>query len=381
MSRRSGQSGTIVVAGRWYRVRWREDVEGQDQRLQRSEKIAPVMLDRSGKPKPPSFEVKRKAREIVEHSGANSVERFNRVVLGAQTFRERAEQWLTEVKHVYPVIGDILLPSVNNKTCKPLVSAMFDAGLSVCSVNNYMKAVLQIVRSLKDEESGLPIHNLKWNREYLDLPKINRDEQNVPAFDAEQINKLVADSDGDEQMLYIIEAATGLRIGECLGLEVRHVLNDGRTLHIEQAVNRFGELAGLKTKAARRNVDVTIEVAAYINEFIKDKGGLLFATSNGSPHLVGNLRSRWLQERFPDYGFHSFRRYRVTHLEAVRAHGHLTKVWTGHALSGVTEQYAESLKRNTALRLAEVEKCGTGFVLSAPNAPRISVSEVVAVAA
>jgi len=71
----------------------------------------------------------------------------------------------------------------------------------------------------------------------------------------------------------------------------------------------------------------------------------------------------------------------VTHLEAVRAHGHLTKVWTGHALSGVTEQYAESLKRNTALRLAEVEKCGTEFVLLAPNAPRISVSEAVAVAA
>ena len=107
-------------------------------------------------------------------------------------------------------------------------------------------------------------------------------------------------------MLYILLAVTGLRIGECLGLEVRHVLNDGRTLHIEQAVNRFGKLGGLKTRAARRDVDVTSEVAAHLNEFIKDKSGLLFATGNGSPHLVGNLRTRWLQERFPDYGFHSF---------------------------------------------------------------------------
>jgi len=80
-----------------------------------------------------------------------------------------------------------------------------------------MKVVLQIVRSQKDPESGLPIQNLKWNREFLDLPKINRDEQNVPAFDAEQINKLVADSEGDERMLYILLAATGLRIGEGLG--------------------------------------------------------------------------------------------------------------------------------------------------------------------
>src|SRR5258707_2444285 len=103
--------------------------------------------------------------------------------------------------------------------------------------------------------------------------------------------------------------------------------------------------------------------------------------SNGSPHLTGNLRSRWLQERFPDHGFHSFRRYRVTHLEAVRAHGHLTKVWTGHALSGATEQYAESLKRNLTLRLTEVEKVGTGLALPSPIAPRTSVSEVVQVAA
>jgi integrase len=203
----------------------------------------------------------------------------------------------------------------------------------------------------------------------------------VPAFDAEQITKLVADSEGEEQMLYIILASTGLRIGECLGLEVRHVLNDGRTLFIERAVNRWGKLAGLKTRAAKRHVDVSSDVAALINEYIKDKSGLLFATANGKPHLVGNLRTRWLQERFPEYGFHSFRRYRVTHLEAVRAHGHLTKVWTGHALSGVTEQYAESLKKNATLRLAETEKVGTGFAIPAPSCSKISAQVEVAQAA
>ena len=146
-------------------------------------------------------------------------------------------------------------------------------------------------------------------------------------------------------------------------------------------MNRFGKLAGLKTKAARRPVDVSTDVAALLNEFVEGKGGLLFVTSNGSPHLVGNLRTRWLQERFPDYGFHSFRRYRVTHLEAVRAHGHLTKLWTGHALAGVTEMYAESIKRNTALRLEESERVGTGLALPAPKCSKISLTERVAQAA
>jgi hypothetical protein len=52
-------------------------------------------------------------------------------------------------------------------------------------------------------------------------------------------------------------------------------------------------------------------------------------------------------ERLDDYGFHSFRRFRITHLEAVRAHGHLTKIWAGHSLGNdITAEYAKSLKEN-----------------------------------
>jgi hypothetical protein len=101
------------------------------------------------------------AREIVERSGANSKEHFEHLVVGVETFKERAEAWLREVqrrrydkyktstvptiegalrKHVYPVIGDLPLARVNNKSCKPLVEAMFNAELSICSVNNYNAA-------------------------------------------------------------------------------------------------------------------------------------------------------------------------------------------------------------------------------------------------
>ena len=45
----------------------------------------------------------------------------------------------------------------------------------------------------------------------------------------------------------MIAASTGMRIAEILGLEARHILNNGRTLKVEQSVNRFGRLSGLKT--------------------------------------------------------------------------------------------------------------------------------------
>jgi hypothetical protein len=70
------------------------DVEGQQKRINMNEKVAPVIFDKSGKPKPPCSDVLRKAREIVEKSGANSEERFNRVVLGESTFRHQAKTYL-----------------------------------------------------------------------------------------------------------------------------------------------------------------------------------------------------------------------------------------------------------------------------------------------
>ena len=71
---------------------------------------------------------------------------------------------------------------------------MFDAELSICSVNNYMRLVLQLARSAKDPESGEPVHRLKWNREYLGLPKIVKDERHVPAVAAGQVEKLVSEA-------------------------------------------------------------------------------------------------------------------------------------------------------------------------------------------
>jgi hypothetical protein len=46
MNRRSGQNGTIVIQSGWYRVRWRMDVEGQQERINMTAKIAPVVIDK-----------------------------------------------------------------------------------------------------------------------------------------------------------------------------------------------------------------------------------------------------------------------------------------------------------------------------------------------
>jgi hypothetical protein len=38
MNRRKGQNGAVVIQSGWYRVRWRMDIEGQEERIHMSEK-------------------------------------------------------------------------------------------------------------------------------------------------------------------------------------------------------------------------------------------------------------------------------------------------------------------------------------------------------
>jgi hypothetical protein len=46
MNRRKGQNGTVVIQSGWYRVRWWMDIEGQEDRIYMSEKVAPVVIDK-----------------------------------------------------------------------------------------------------------------------------------------------------------------------------------------------------------------------------------------------------------------------------------------------------------------------------------------------
>src|SRR6266852_8480056 len=97
MSRRSGQNGCIEEDGNWYVVRFWKDVAGQEKRQRVRESICPI----SGPGKLLASERKRRAKEIIAASGADTAAHFERVVRSNHgiTFRERAEIWLEEMKN------------------------------------------------------------------------------------------------------------------------------------------------------------------------------------------------------------------------------------------------------------------------------------------
>jgi integrase len=405
MSRRSGQSGTLIKQTGWWRVRFRLDQPGVDERKQMSVKVAPVSMKLS---KP---ELERRAKEIMQKEGANSEEWFNRVVLGEVTFREQAKIYLRIAvsrkrnplrdtisvegamnKWIYPAIGDLPLAYVDNLTVRPLVEKM-SASLSPRTVNKYVEYIKQVVKSLK-APNGEPVHKRTWDSETMDLPIVEFSEQKRPSLKASTVSGLITTSVGQEQTLYLLLAATGMRISEALGLEVRHIINDGRTIKVEQQVKKDSPeiVKYLKTNASKREIDLHPDVAEYLRQYTSGKSGLLFHTANGTPHLYGNLEDRWLTPRLIEMkldekgmGWHSFKRFRKTWLRGARCLEDINNFWMAHKPKTMSELYSH-LHEELETRLAEAERVGYGFTIPetvdfVPSVPRNSEPESIEIAA
>jgi integrase len=216
-----------------------------------------------------------------------------------------------------------------------------------------------------------------------DPPIVNPKRQRRPALRLDAINTLVSGSTGDEQALYVLLAATGMRISEGLALETKHFVNDGRTIEVSQQVDRDIPriVRYLKTDAGTREVDLPTEVAEYLRAFISGKSGLLFQTRNGTPYLHNNLEQRWLTPRLQamgidekGMGFHAFRRFRKTWLRGERCQEDINNFWMGHQPETMSELYSR-MEFELARRLDEAERVGVGFTVPtvevAPSAPRI----------
>jgi integrase len=266
---------------------------------------------------------------------------------------------------------------------KPLVTKM-KKSLSAPTVNKYVEYIEQVVASLKYGKTGEPVYPRRWDAKEMDLPVIKSKEQRRPALNLNAVNKLVSESECDEQALYVLLAATGMRISEALALETKHFVNNCRTIQVYQQVDRDHPriVKYVKTDAGFREVDLCTTVGEYLQAFINRKDGLLFRTRNGTPYLHNSLERRWLTPRLEamgiderGMGFHAFRRFRKTWLRGKRVQEDINNFWMGHAPETMSETYSR-LDLELDLRLAEAESMGVGFtvppVAIAPSCSKIA---------
>jgi integrase len=399
---RRGQVGRIEVSGKWYVVRFWKYPPGQD-RIHASERICPV--DRRAVGYLTSGKRRIRANEIVAASGINDQKVFVETNVGT-TFREQAKWFLKNSvnrkrrpakpatvanwqccvdKWLNPNIGDFPLASVNNGALKTLVAKMHAANLSAQTMTTYVNLVKLIVASAIDD-NGDQLFPRKWNNDFIDLPVIENQKQ--PTFTAETMTAILEKVSGQDQVLYALLAGTGLRVGEALGLEARHLSADCRTISVEQSCWQ-GRIQSPKTKSAYRQIDVSSDIANLVKRFmVYRKSGLVFANSAGKPLSQTNVVRRSLHPILKELGaektgFHAMRRFRATWLRKQRTPEDLIRFWLGHAKSTMTDSYSK-LSDDIEYRLEVAEKIGTGFtvpMLKVPMVPRKRKKEVELVAA
>jgi integrase len=388
MSRRSGQNPKPEIMGKWWTIRFWIDVAGQEQRMRVRERICPI----SGPGLLTKPEIERRAKEIIQKSGADSPEYFAKVeaINQGTTFHQQADRWMEHIqtrkrnpiaratasgyrsslkKWLITNLGDLPLAQVDNKAGKDLVAKLYAANLAPKSIIEIVGVMKEVVASAIDGD-GRQMFPREWNHEYMDVPIVDPKKQRRPTLTRQRLSEVIEQAKGRYRVLYALLAGTGLRIGEALAIRLdpysedhTTISPDYRTIHIRKSVWTGREQAP-KTRNAVRSVDVCEPLAAFLREFVGDrKSGWLFQSDTGRPLLQTNIIRDSLGKLNVE-GFHTFRRFRTAQLRKTRVPWDLEKFWLGHANKDVTDKYAEQLKDDVEYRREWAEKVGLGFDLS-----------------
>lgn len=264
----------------------------------------------------------------------------------------------SSLTHVFPLFGNRDLADINNNALKTLVSKLSADGLSASTIVGVVTVVKLVVASAVNDQ-GEELYPRTWNHEFIDLPVIDPNSQKAPVAGGKAISQAISQAVGEEKALYALLAGSGLRIDEAhvltVGPETKNVSTwdpQTGTIHIRPAAGWTP-----KTDAGIRDIDLAPELNGYLIAILKPVEGQPmfhpFTRMTGYRHL----------EKAGIPGFHSLRRFRVTHLRKSVPEG-LLKFWIGHANESVTDRY-DKIRVDVGARKTFAEKAGLGFSLSA----------------
>jgi integrase len=139
---------------------------------------------------------------------------------------------------------------------------------------------------------------------------------------------------GNQGVLYILCAATGMRIAEAPALDMKEHINPGcSVIRVRRRVKKNKLVTHLKTDAAYRYIDLALCVSKLLRKYIGDRRGLLFPSKTGCTRMTySNVRRRSIHPKLVALGFytpgaamHCLRRFRASVLKKNRCPEHLEK--------------------------------------------------------
>lgn len=116
-----------------------------------------------------------------------------------------------------------------------------------------------VVASAKDRSTRKPLFPVAWDNEVLLVPAVRK--QRKPVFTSDEVSKIVGRASGQYKVMFVVLAASGLRISELLGLQIENVLDDCYRLRIVEKNYNGKQEDRLKTLSAERIVELHSSVA------------------------------------------------------------------------------------------------------------------------
>ncbi|HZO78790.1 MAG TPA: site-specific integrase [Solirubrobacteraceae bacterium] len=268
-------------------------------------KVAPpyeiAYLDSSGKRR---WEV---VHGSLEHAEARRAElrlrrrRGERIQPTRQTFAAYAAEWLDRQtvrprtlelyqwalrQHLVPYFGRWRLDQITVDDIAAYIAHMRRKGLKGWTITSSLRPLSMILAQAA--RKGQIAVNPMTQLERGERPK-HDDERPKRILTLEEMQALLAATEA-LQMRCLIELmlATGMRIGEALGLTVADLDLDAAIVRIECQLDRQGVRVSLKTEEARRALDIPPRLMRKLRALLlqrgalTDPGALVFASRNGT---------------------------------------------------------------------------------------------------
>jgi integrase len=175
----------------------------------------------------------------------------------------------------------------------------------------------------------------------LPKPKLPRNpKKKARFFTLRDVSRIIDASEGEHRVFYWLLAETGIRSGELAGLRLEDI--DGERLTVNQSV-WHGKAQTPKTDNSVRTLGLSPQLASLLGEQIarqRSKGhGYVFSSENGTPWDMNVYRRRKLAKLLTSLGiaqagFHAFRHFNVSLMDALHVPLKTIQERIGHALTG-----------------------------------------------
>lgn len=390
MSRRKGQNpelriGTRSDGSQYFYFQYWLDVLGEDKRQRRREIVGPVKTKSGGLTKTEAEAKKMKFLADLNSrfpmlpsskTFADAVKHYREVfaprMLRDSTF-STADGHLKN--HLEPDWKDVPIDHITIDTVNDWAWKKKREGLSWVTVKNILRTMQRVLsassksKTVPFSQDGLAIPE----RDKLQM-KINSRKHVSYSWEqtlrvVEQVQQLETLGEARQELystLFLLAAASGLRIGELLALRSDDIDFDSSTIRVDESVDKLRQVGPCKNVSAYRTVVLADVEGKYamqkLNKYIK-QDGLLFRSKRGGPLVENTILVQGLHPALKKLGFlksgmHAFRRGCNRRWELARVSAAVIRQQMGHASASMTALYTGEIPVEVVKNFLQLEPNG-----------------------